>query len=229
MGVRQPRSMMNADADEPPAGSARPMRVGGEGRPGVGRPMSIDVVCQPHSSLMGADIAKPMPTPGQPSVIDVVHPPSMGAGVVGTMPAHVAYLPSSQSSIGVDVASDIPRPTLADVSCQPPTWTGPKPAYVVSMLRCVREYKCIRQLRLFTAQSLLLLGRRTVSPQSSPHSSVHEWLHTSETAAPPPSPAESVSSSSSELQQVFASRAGTATVVPPPLVRRECHVHLGVV
>ena len=141
MGVRQPRSMMNADADEPSTGSARPMRVGDEGRQGVGRLMSVDVVRQPHSSLMGADIANPMPTPRQPSMVDVVHPPSMGAGVVGPMPAHVAYPPSSQSSIGVDVASGIPRRTLADVSHQPPTWTGSKPAYMlVSMLRCVREY-----------------------------------------------------------------------------------------
>jgi len=138
MGVRQPRSMMNADADEPPAGSARPMRVGDEGRQGVGRPMSIDVVCQPHSSLMGADIAKPMPTPGQPSVIDVVHPPSMGAGVVGTMPAHVAYLPSSQSSIGVDVASDIPRPTLAEVSSHAATYVDWTQASVCSQYAAVR-------------------------------------------------------------------------------------------
>jgi len=126
-----------------------PRKPGDEGRQGVGRLMSVDVVRQPHSSLMGADIANPMPTPRQPSMVDVVHPPSMGAGVVGPMPAHVAYPPSSQSSIGVDVASGIPRRTLADVSHQPPTWTGSKPAYMlVSMLRCVREYRCVRQLRL---------------------------------------------------------------------------------
>ena len=52
-------------------------------------------------------------------------------------------------------------------------------------------------------------------PQSSSHSSVHEWLQASGTAAPPPSPAESVSSGSSELQQVFASGAEAAMVVPP--------------
>jgi len=66
-----------------------------------------------------------------------------------------------------------------------------------------------------TAQSLLLLGPRTASPQSSPHSSVHEWLQTSGTAAAPPSPAESVSCSSFELQQVFASGANAAMVMPP--------------
>ena len=64
-----------------------------------------------------------------------------------------------------------------------------------------------------TAQSLLLLGRHAASPESSPHTSVHEWL---QTAAPPPSPAESVSSSSFELQQAFASGAEAAMVVPPP-------------
>ena len=67
-----------------------------------------------------------------------------------------------------------------------------------------------------TAQSLLLLGRHATSPQSSPHTSVREWLQTSGTAAPPPSPAESVSSSGSELQQAFAPGAEAAMVMPPP-------------
>ena len=44
MGVRQPRSMINMDADEPSAGSARSMSVGDEGQQGVGRPTSVDVV-----------------------------------------------------------------------------------------------------------------------------------------------------------------------------------------
>ena len=36
VGMRQPRSMMSADADEPSAGSTRPVRVGEQGRQGVG-------------------------------------------------------------------------------------------------------------------------------------------------------------------------------------------------
>jgi len=64
-----------------------------------------------------------------------------------------------------------------------------------------------------TAQSLLLLGRCPTSPQSSSHSSVHEWLQATGTHAPPASPVQSVSSSSSELQQVLAQRTrGRATV-----------------
>ena len=57
-----------------------------------------------------------------------------------------------------------------------------------------------------TAQSLLLLGRSPVSPQSSTNSSVQEWLKATGTHAPPASPVRSVSSSSSELQQVLAPR-----------------------
>jgi len=193
MGVRQPRLMMTVDADaaEPSAGSARPIRVGNEGRQGVGRPMSVDVVRQPHSSLMGVYIAKPMPIPRQPSVVDVVLPPPMGADV-GPMPAHVSR---QSGTADVGVASGIPRPTLADV----------RPG------------------------SQKLRPDSTASRQSSPDFSLHEWLQTSRTAAPPPSPAESVSSSSSELQQVFASGAEAAMMVPPSLVYHVCHVHLGVV
>ena len=84
----------------------------------------------------------------------------------------------------------------------------PRPAHA-------SQYAAVCTVETLTAQSLLLLGRRTVSPESSPHSSVHEWLQASGTAAPPPSPAQSVSSSSSELQQVFASGADAAMVVPP--------------
>jgi len=72
LGMRQPRSMMDAEADEPSVGWTRSMRVGDKGRQGVGSPTSVDVVRQTYSSLMGADITKPIPTPRQPSVIDVV-------------------------------------------------------------------------------------------------------------------------------------------------------------
>jgi len=41
-----------------------------------------------------------------------------------------------------------------------------------------------------TAQSLLLLGRCPTSPQSSPHSSVHEWLQATGTHAPPGHPSQ---------------------------------------
>ena len=66
-----------------------------------------------------------------------------------------------------------------------------------------------------TAQSLLLLGRCPTSPQSSSHSSVHEWLQATGTRAPPATPVESVSFSSSELRQVLAPRTEAPVVVPP--------------
>ena len=66
-----------------------------------------------------------------------------------------------------------------------------------------------------TAQSLLLLGRCPTSPQSSSHSSVQEWLKATGTHAPPASPIQSVSSSSSELRQVLAMRTEAPVVVPP--------------
>jgi len=99
-----------------------------------------------------------------------------------------------------DARSDIPRPRPAHASQYAAVCTGVQVQTPVETL---------------TAQSLSLLGRRTVSPESPPHSSMHEWLQVSGAAAPPPSPAQSVSSSSSELQQVFASDADAAIIVPP--------------
>ena len=66
-GMRQPRLMRNADADEPTVGLTRSMRVGDRGRQGVGRSTSVDVVRQPHSSSMSVGITRPMPTP--PSLV----------------------------------------------------------------------------------------------------------------------------------------------------------------
>jgi len=79
MGMRRPR---NADADEPTVGLTRSMRVGDRGRQGVGRSMSVDVVRQPHSSIMSVDITRRMPTPRQSSAVDVVHPPSTSVSAV---------------------------------------------------------------------------------------------------------------------------------------------------
>ena len=72
-----------------------------------------------------------------------------------------------------------------------------------------------RRLPRLTAQSLLFLGRCPTSPQSSSHSSVHEWLQATGAHAPPATPVESVSSSSSELQQLMAPRTEAPVVVPP--------------
>ena len=69
-------------------------------------PTRADVV---HPSSMGADATRPMTLGG-------THPPSLGAGVVGPMPTHVAYPSDVPISSGVDVAS---RPTLADVRPRP--------------------------------------------------------------------------------------------------------------
>jgi len=69
--------------------------------------MGVDVVCLPS---MGVDVIRPMPVGGMHLLacthrLWVPHSP---------MPAHVAYPPSSQLGIGVDVASGTSRPTLSD-------------------------------------------------------------------------------------------------------------------
>ena len=157
------------------------------------------------SLSMGVDSTRPMPVGG-------THPPPMGAGVVGPMPTHVAYPSSVPIGSGVDVASRTSWPTLADVRSDIPR---PRPAHASQYAAVCTGVQVQTPVETLTAQSLLLLGRCTASPQSSSHSSVHEWLQASGTAAPPPSPAGSESSSSSELQQVFASGAEAAMTVSP--------------
>ena len=106
VGMRQPRSMRNADTDEPTVGFTWSMRVGDRGRQGVGRSTSVDVVRQPHSSLMSVGITRPMPTSRQSSAVDVVYPP------LGTYVEH-------PSSLGVDVV----HPPSTGVSAQVPRRT----------------------------------------------------------------------------------------------------------
>jgi len=246
VGMRQPRSRRNADTDEPTVGLTRSMHVGDRGRQGVGRSTSVDVVRQPHSSLMSVSITRPMPTPRQSSAVDVVYPPSgtdvvhppstgvsavrppsassdrpmpiggthlpsMGASVVGPTSAHVsrksgvAYTSGPQPVVGVHDTSGIAKPTSADVGTayQPPTWTRSKPAYASQYAAVRTDVAVHTSAETLTAQSLLLLDHHTASPQSSPHSSIHQWLQTSGTAPPQPSPAESLSSSRHEPSRLF--------------------------
>jgi len=142
-------------------------------------PTRADVV---HPSSIGVDITRPMPVGGK-------HLPSLGAGVVGPTPAHVAYPPSAQLGSGVDVASRTSKPTLADARFGVPK---PRPAHASQYAAVCTGVQVQTPVETLTAQSLLLSGRRTASPQSSSHSSVHQWLQASGTAALPPSPAESV-------------------------------------
>jgi len=169
VGMRQPRSIKDADADadadadEPSVGLTRSMCVRDRDRQGVGRSTSVDVVRQPHSSLMSVGITEPTPTPRQPSMVDVVHPPSMGASVVGPTSAHVsrqsdvAHPPGPQPAVGVDDALGIAKPTSANAGNQPgatattyqsSTGRDPSQPTLASMLLCVRMLRYIRQLRL---------------------------------------------------------------------------------
>ena len=68
---------------------------------------------------MGADAARPMTIGG-------THPPSLGVGIVGPVPTHVAYPSSVPIGSGVDVALRTSGPTLADVRSDIPR---PRPAH----------------------------------------------------------------------------------------------------
>ena len=147
-------------------------------------------------------IVRPSPVHARPTPTQT--PTSMSAGLMSA--AHTVC-PSS-------VDAHVARPTLAD---DEPAMRQHTPAYTGQYAAVCTGLQVQTSAETLTAQSLLLLGRCSTSPQSSPHSSVHEWLETSGTRAPPATPVGSVSSSSSELQQLVGPPTGTrgrATVCP---------------
>ena len=103
------------------------------------------------------------------------------------------------------------RPTLADDES---AMRQPTSAYAGQYAAVCTGLQVQTSAETLTAQPLLLLGRCPTSPHSS-HSSVHDWLQATGTHAPPTTQAESVSSSSSQLQQLLAPRTEAPVVVPP--------------
>jgi len=194
VGVRPPKSSVPVDIVGPSTGPAPPMRVDIVGQQRLGRPMSVDFAHYPGPSSASVDVVRPTHTRAdvvhlssmsvdttRPMPVGGTHPSFMGAGVVGPTPAHVAYPLSAQRGSGVNVASRTFRPTLADHRSDVP---GPRPAHASQYAAVCTGVQVQTPVKTLTAQSLLLLGRRTASPQSSAHSSVHEWLHASGTAIP---------------------------------------------
>jgi len=113
---RQPKSSVPIDVIESLPGPAPPTRVDIVGRQGLHAPTpvdvvrhpgppfaSVDVVSQPYSSSVGADVVRPTPPP-------VLRWPSV---------ADVAPQPGLQPAVGVNGASGIVGPSLADVVYQP--------------------------------------------------------------------------------------------------------------
>jgi len=205
-GKRQPKSSVPIGVNEPSLGSVRE-----ESQSGVTGSTSIGIESQPYSV---ADVAEPRPMSidaGQPRSRGVVRPspthvrPTPTSTSAGSMPAHhVVYPPN----VGAHVMS---RPTLADDES---TMRQPTSAYTGQYAAVCTGLQVQTSAETLTAQSLLLLGRCPTSPHSS-QSSVHDWLQATGTRAPPASPVQSVSSSSSELQQVLAPRTEAPVVVPP--------------
>jgi len=169
VGVRPPKASVPIDVVAPLSGPAPPTRVDIVGQQRLGRPTSVDVasylglssagvdaVRQPHPSFMGVDSTRPIPVGG-------THPPPMGAGVVGPMPTHVAYPPSTQIGSDVDVALRTSGPTLADPRSD---ILKPRPAHARQYAAVCTGVQVQTPVETLTAQSLLLLGRRTVSPES---------------------------------------------------------------
>jgi len=148
VGVRPPKSSVPIDVVESSSGPAPLMRVDDMGQQRLGRPTSVDVASypglpsvsvdaarRPHTLSMGADVVRPTPTRAdvvypssmgvdatRPRTLGGTHPPSLGAGVVGPMPTHVAY-PSSVpigSGVALSCSSYLLPVLMWQWSCRPP-------------------------------------------------------------------------------------------------------------
>jgi len=85
------------------------------------------------------------------------------------------------------------------------------PAFVASQCAAVHTMETL------TAQSLLMLGRRTTAPQSSSHSSVEQWLQCTEQMPASPLLANSVPSCGyAGLHTTLPVGAEAATLAPRP-------------
>ena len=179
MGERQSKSSVPVDVVKSPSGSTQPTRVDIVGQQGLGTPASVDNVRYPGPPLASVDVVR------QPYLS------SMSADVVVPQPG-------LQPAVSADGASSIVKPSLADVVYQPgsatadtvtdhpSTWTATQ--YVAARAN-VAEFASVGTM---TAKSLRRLDRLTASSDSSPHSRVIEWLHTSESMPPPYSVVEPV-------------------------------------
>jgi len=209
-GKRQPKSSVPIGIKEPSFGSVREesqSRVTGSKSVGIESQLYLVAnVAEPRPTsvvtrhLLSEGVARPPPVHAKPTPTQT--PTSMSAGLMSA--AH-AVCPSS-------VDAHVSRPMLAD---DEPAMRQPTPAYTGQYAAVCTGLQVQTSAETLTVQSLLLLGRCPTSPQSSLHSSVHEWLQATGTHAPPATPVESVSSSSSELRQVLAPRTEAPVIVPP--------------
>jgi len=152
----------------------------------------------------GADISLPF---------GPVRPP------LAELPPPYDFQLAAYDAVAADAVVRPPGPATAlrrAIAAEAATRRPPTPAYAA-------DYAAVRTAvhttaQTLTAQSLVLLSRQPASQKSSPHSSVHHWVESTENMAPPPSPAEStLSSDRSEPQpQALPLGADATTLAPRP-------------
>jgi len=131
---------------------------------------SVDVARQPGAATTLDSAAYRLPASSGPVATDSVRPPD-AANAVG-LRAHRP--PASASSTTLQAAARR-LPAAPTPVCD-------------TQFAAVRTDVVRTSAETLTAQSLLLLGRRTATPAStSPHFSVHQWLQCTEPMPPPSS------------------------------------------
>ena len=147
-----------------------------------------------------------------PAVVGVMHAASGPArsvdaarqpGAATTLDSAAYRLPASSGPVATDSVRPPDAATAVGLTAHRPPASASSTTLPTPV--CDTQFAAVRtdvvrtSAETLTAQSLLLLGRRTAMPAStSPHSSVHQWLQYTE---PMPPPSSVVSARSSDHQE----------------------------
>jgi len=166
---------------------------------GVNRPGNVDIT-QPG---LVSTVVNPLYQSSLQPVVSVV-PTVSGLTVPASLPGTVTLETAARRLPAIATPTPVPT-ALASATA------ASAPAFVAS------QYAAVHTTETLTAQSLLMLGRRTTTPQSSSHSSVEKWLQCTERMPASPLLANSVPSSGyAGLHTTLPVGAEAATLAPRP-------------
>jgi len=175
------------------------------GQQRVDRPGMVDII-QPGLAPNFANnqfglqpVVSVVPVVSGLSTVPAMTVPAYQPGAA-TLEATVRRLPATAATPAPAVSA-APASASQYAAAPTPVPTAPAsataaPAPAFAAAQYASQYAAVHTMtETLTAQSLLLLGRHTTTPQLSPHSSVEQWLQCTERMAASPLPANSIPSS----------------------------------
>ena len=164
---------------------------------GVNGPGNVDIT-QPG---LVSTVANPLYQPSLQPVVSAV-PTVSGLTVPASLPGTATLEAAARRLPAIATPTPVP---IAPASAN----AASAPAFVAS------QYAAVHTTEMLTAQSLLLLGHRTPTPQSSSHSSVDKWLECNERMPASPLVSNSIQSSGyPELHTTLPAGTEAATLAP---------------